>query len=360
MEKTHQNIIFIGHVDSGKSTLAGQILLKFSYIDERIIEKYKEIAKENKRETWYLAYVMDNSEEEREKGKTIQVGYGSFQTDKKRYTLLDAPGHKLYVPNMVEGTAQADIAILLISAKKGEYESGMNGQTKEHILLAYAFGIKRLIVVINKMDDESINWNEELYNNIKNDISKYIKKYKFKTIKFIPISAYKNINVVTYDETISWYKEKSLIDTLDDLDVDKFDVDIGLRIPIVGKNNSDENKFLILSGKIESGSISINDNLIIMPSNIKIKINKLLIHDVSVDKALKGENITLHIKCDDDVKIGDVICNTENAINYTKKIMVELYYLQTNILLTAGCTFMIHLHSYSGSVTVDKLISRKI
>lgn len=152
--REHLNIVFIGHVDAGKSTISGQILLLTNQVDERTIQKYEKEAKEKNRESWYLAYVMDTNEEERNKGKTVEVGRAHFTTEKKRFTLLDAPGHKNYVPNMIEGTAQADVGVLVISARRGEFETGFErgGQTREHAMLAKTLGIQRLIVLVNKMD----------------------------------------------------------------------------------------------------------------------------------------------------------------------------------------------------------------
>jgi peptide chain release factor subunit 3 len=156
--RDHLNVVFIGHIDAGKSTLAGQILFLTGGVDKRTIEKYEKEAKEKNREGWYMAYIMDTNEEERTKGITVEVGRAHFQTEKKRYTILDAPGHKNYVPNMIQGACQADVAILLISARKGEFETGFErgGQTREHAQLAKTLGVARLIVVVNKLDCPSV------------------------------------------------------------------------------------------------------------------------------------------------------------------------------------------------------------
>lgn len=156
--RDHLNVVFIGHIDAGKSTLAGQILYLTGGVDKRTIEKYEKEAKEKNREGWYMAYIMDTNEEERTKGITVEVGRAHFQTEKKRYTILDAPGHKNYVPNMIQGACQADVAILLISARKGEFETGFErgGQTREHAQLAKTLGVARLIVVVNKLDCPSV------------------------------------------------------------------------------------------------------------------------------------------------------------------------------------------------------------
>lgn len=163
--KEHVNIVFIGHVDAGKSTLGGNILFLTGMVDERTMEKYEKEAKDAGRESWYLSWALDTNKEERAKGKTVEVGRARFETEKRRYTILDAPGHKSYVPNMISGAAQADVGLLVISARKGEFETGFDkgGQTREHAVLAKMNGINKLVVVINKMDDPTVEWSKERY-----------------------------------------------------------------------------------------------------------------------------------------------------------------------------------------------------
>jgi peptide chain release factor subunit 3 len=163
--KEHVNVIFLGHVDAGKSTLGGSILVTTGMVDERTLDKYKRDAKEAGRETWYLSWALDLTKEERSKGKTVEVGRGFFETDRRRYSILDAPGHKTFVPSMLGGAAQADVGVLVISARKGEFETGFErgGQTREHAMLAKTQGVNKLIVVINKMDDPTVNWQKARY-----------------------------------------------------------------------------------------------------------------------------------------------------------------------------------------------------
>ena len=164
-EKEHVNMVFIGHVDAGKSTIGGQIQKLTGMVDARTLEKYEREAKEKNRETWYLSWCMDTNQEERDKGKTVEVGRAYFETDTKHFTILDAPGHKSFVPNMISGAAQADLAVLVISARKGEFETGFErgGQTREHAMLVKTAGVKHLVVLINKMDDPTVKWSEERY-----------------------------------------------------------------------------------------------------------------------------------------------------------------------------------------------------
>merc|ERR1712125_229922 len=193
------NVVFIGHVDAGKSTTCGNILFLCNCVDERQVEKYQKEAKDKNRESWFLAYIMDTNEEEKAKGKTVEVGRAHFETENKRFTILDAPGHKSYVPNMIAGASAADVGVLLISARKGEFETGFEkgGQTREHVLLAKTLGVEKLLCAINKMDDSSVGWSQERYNEITNKVSPFLKANGFKEnqFSFLPISGLKGHNI---------------------------------------------------------------------------------------------------------------------------------------------------------------------
>jgi peptide chain release factor subunit 3 len=194
------NLVFIGHVDAGKSTLSGNILYLTDNVDKRTIERYEREAKARSRESWFLAFIMDTSEEERAKGKTVEVGRAHFSTPAKRYTILDAPGHKNYVPNMIAGAAQADVGVLVISARRGEFETGFErgGQTREHALLAKTLGVKYLVVVVNKMDEPTVRWSQDRYDECCSKLKPFLKQCGYtikKDVRFIPISGLNGANV---------------------------------------------------------------------------------------------------------------------------------------------------------------------
>lgn len=198
--KEHLNIVFIGHVDAGKSTMGGNLLFITGMVDKRTMEKYERDAKEAGRESWYLSWALDSTPQERNKGKTVEVGRAYFETDLRRYTILDAPGHKTFVPSMISGAAQADVAILVISARKGEFETGFEkgGQTREHIMLVKTAGVSKIVIVINKMDDPTVLWDKGRYDEIREKLTPFVKAAGFnpKTdVTFIPVSAYTGINL---------------------------------------------------------------------------------------------------------------------------------------------------------------------
>lgn len=198
--KEHLNIVFIGHVDAGKSTMGGNLLFLTGMVDKRTMEKYEREAKEAGSASWYLSWALDSTPQERAEGKTVEVGRGYFETNSRRYTILDAPGHKTFVPSMISGAAQADVAILVISARKGEFETGFErgGQTREHIMLVKTLGVARLICVINKMDEPTVQWQQSRFSEIRDKLTPFIKGAGFsvkKDVTFIPVSAYTGANL---------------------------------------------------------------------------------------------------------------------------------------------------------------------
>lgn len=369
--REHLNIVFIGHVDAGKSTISGQILLLTNQVDERTMAKYEKEAKEKNRESWYLAYIMDTNEEERAKGKTVEVGRAHFSTANKRFTLLDAPGHKNYVPNMIEGTAQADIGVLVISARKGEFETGFErgGQTQEHAMLAKTLGIQRLVVLINKMDDKSIEkdgvWNKDRYDLIEQKMTPFLKKWGYnvqKDVTFLPCSGFTGANIrdVVAPEKCPWFQGLPFMELLDKLPPLKRTPEGDLRIPIVARYK-DMGTVCIL-GKIESGTIRTGDKLIMMPGKTQLVCLGLIIDDQECDMAVPGENVVIKVKgCEEeDVRGGMVLSHaskpSSTAVEFIGQIWV-LDLLEHKPLITAGYAAVLHTHSLSVECMITQLVS---
>lgn len=236
------NVIFCGHVDAGKSTIGGQIMFLTGMVDKRTLEKYEREAKEKNRESWYLSWALDTNLEEREKGKTVEVGRAFFETEKKHFIILDAPGHKGFVPNMIGGASQADIAVLVISARKGEFETGFErgGQTREHAMLVKTAGVKYLTVLVNKMDDSTVNWDQGRYEEIKEKLSPYLKKCGFqpgKDTHFMPCSGFTGafIKEPAPESVCPWYRAPCFIDYLDSLPTINRTVNGPVRMPLIDK-----------------------------------------------------------------------------------------------------------------------------
>jgi len=372
--REHFNLVFIGHVDAGKSTLSGNILYLTDNVDKRTIERYEREAKERNRESWFLAFIMDTNEEERAKGKTVEVGRAQFNTDAKRYTILDAPGHKNYVPNMIMGASQADIAVLVISARKGEFETGFDrgGQTREHAMLAKTLGVSYLVVVINKMDDPTVKWEKKRFDECVTKLRPFLKGCGFrikKEVKFIPISGLTGANVI--DEVTSsvcpWWSTcvaasdnntnvPTLVGLLDSLKIDGRDPAGPLRMPVLDRY---KDSGTIVMGKVESGTIRVGNKITLMPTRNKYKVDKLWCEEEEVKFARPGENVLVKLKdCSvDDVLKGFVICSDPpcRAVN---KIICEIGLMdmpESCKIFTAGFTAMFHGHTCEEEATIVKL-----
>ena len=212
-----RKFVLLGNVDHGKSTLAGRILINIGDLDERELDKVRTEAKKNGMQSWYLAYLMDTDKIEREKGKTADYIYRDIMWRDTEMTIVDVPGHKTYVPHMINGCAMANIAVVIISARKGEHEAGMKGQTMEHVVIARGIGISTLIVVVNKMD--TIDWDIEIYDKMKSSFEKQINKLRFKKIVFIPVSAYNGDNVTELrSDSYKFGLKSSLMDMISTID----------------------------------------------------------------------------------------------------------------------------------------------
>lgn len=249
-------------------------------VDKRTLEKYEKEAKEKNRETWYLSWALDTNAEERDKGKTVECGRGYFETKSKRFILIDAPGHKAYVPNMISGAAVADLAILVISARRGEFETGFEkgGQTREHALLVKTAGVKHLVVLVNKMDDQTVMWSEARFNECRDKIFPYLKRIGFNTksdVYCMPCSGFTGsfLRDVASESTCPWYRGPSLLDYLDALPSFTRNINGPLRIPI-----SDRYKDMgtYASGKIESGSVSRGQTIALLPSKINVEVVQVI------------------------------------------------------------------------------------
>lgn len=263
------SMVFIGHVDAGKSTICGNLMFLNGVVDERTIQKYKEEAKAKGRDSWWLAYVMDSSDEEKAKGKTVEVGRANIDTPKKKYTIFDAPGHKNYVPNMIMGAALADVAGLVISARTGEFEAGFekDGQTREHAQLAKSLGVQRLVVIVNKMDD--CKWRQARYQQIVDGLGPFLTAtgYGADDVIWVPIAGLQGHNIIEKvpKEVCKWYKGPPLMDILDDLKLDPRQAQGPLRIPIIDKM---KDPALVCHGKVENGTVRLGDKLAVMPHGV--------------------------------------------------------------------------------------------
>lgn len=362
--KDHVSLIFMGHVDAGKSTMGGNLLYLTGSVDKRTIEKYEREAKEAGRQGWYLSWVMDTNKEERNDGKTIEVGKAYFETEKRRYTILDAPGHKMYVSEMIGGASQADVGILVISARKGEYETGFEkgGQTREHALLAKTQGVNKMVVVINKMDDPTVNWSEERYNQCVTNISNFLKVigYNKEDVVFMPVSGYSGAGLKDRvdPKDCPWYNGPSLLEFLDNMNHMDRHINAPFMLPIAGKM---KDLGTVVEGKIESGHIKKGQSTLLMPNKIPVEIQNIYNEtEAEVDMAICGEQVKLRIKGveEEDISAGFVLTSPKNPIKSATKFVAQIAIVELKSIISAGFSCVMHLHTAIEEVTITKLLHK--
>jgi peptide chain release factor subunit 3 len=363
--KEHVNIIFIGHVDAGKSTLGGSILYATGMVDERTMDKYKREAKDAGRETWYLSWVMDLTKEERSKGKTVEVGRGFFETEKRRYSILDAPGHKTYVPNMIGGASQADVGILVISARKGEYETGFErgGQTREHAMLAKTQGVNKLIVVINKMDDVTVQWSQERYQECTTKLSQFLKGtgYNLKTdVFFMPVAAQMSLNIKERvgKDIAPWWDGPSLLEYLDNMKALERKVNAPFMMPVNAKYRD---LGTMIDGKIEAGVVKKGMSLIMMPRKQSVEASAVYgEQEDEIQFGQCGDQIRMRLKGieEEDILPGFVICSPKRLVHCVAEFEAQIRILELKTILSSGFNCVLHVHSAIEEVTFAALLHK--
>jgi elongation factor 1-alpha len=298
-EKTHINIVVIGHVDSGKSTTTGHLIYKCGGIDKRVIEKFEKEAQEMGKGSFKYAWVLDKLKAERERGITIDISLWKFETPKYYVTIIDAPGHRDFIKNMITGNSQADCALLVIASGQGEFEAGIskNGQTREHALLAYTLGVKQMIVAVNKMDDKSVNYSQARYDEIKKEVSAYIKKvgYNPDKVSFVPISGWTGDNMLEKSPNLEWYKGPTLLEALDAIEPPARPTNKPLRLPL-----QDVYKIAGIGtvpvGRVETGILKPGMIVTFAPAGVTTEVKSVEMHHVSLTEAVPGDNVGFNVK----------------------------------------------------------------
>ncbi|GMM31863.1 ribosome dissociation factor GTPase [Martiniozyma asiatica (nom. inval.)] len=362
--KDHCSIIFMGHVDAGKSTMGGNILYLTGAVDKRTVEKYEREAKDAGRQGWYLSWIMDTNKEERNDGKTIEVGKSYFETDKRRYTILDAPGHKLYVSEMIGGASQADVGVLVISARKGEYEAGFErgGQSREHAILAKTQGVNRLVVVINKMDDATVGWSEDRYKECISKLGMFLKGvgYAKDDVVYMPVSGFTGAGLKERipSDQCPWYKGPALLEYLDNLPLEQRKINDPFMLPVSGKM---KDLGTVVEGKIESGHIKKNQNLILMPNKVNVEILTIYNEtEAEADSAFCGEQVRLRLKNieEEDVMPGYVLTSPRNPVHTVTRFEAQVAIVELKSILSSGFSCVMHVHTAIEEITFVQLLHK--
>lgn len=300
--------------------------------------------------------------EEREKGKTVEVGRAFFETENKHFVILDAPGHKGFVPNMIGGASQADIAVLVISARRGEFETGFErgGQTREHAMLVKTAGVKYLIVLINKMDDSTVNWDPTRYDEIKDKLTPYLKKCGFvpgKDTYFMPCSGFTGAFIKDpIDEAVCpWYRGPCFIEYLEKLPVINRTISGPLRMPIIDKY---KDMGTVVMGKIECGMVKLNEKCMLMPNKVKVEVINIYCEEDETDSAICGENVKLKLKGveEEEITSGFVLCDLKDVCHVGKTFDAQVIILECPSIICPGFNSIMHIHASTVEVQLKVII----
>lgn len=363
-DKPHLNLVVTGHVDHGKSTAMGHFLFDLGVVDQRTIEEYaKESEKTGAGDTFKYAWVLDSLKDERERGVTIDLAFQKFETNKYFYTLIDAPGHRDFIKNMITGASEADASVLVVSAKKGEFEVGVGpgGQTREHAFLLRTLGVNQIVVFFSKFDDPTVNYSKERYDEIKAVTESLLKSvgYDVKKIPFIPGSGWTGDNLIRRSVKMPWYTGPTLFEALDQLTLPEKPLDKPLRIPIQDVY-SITGVGTVPVGRVETGRMKVGDKVIIMPSGIIAEIKSIETHHTPLTEAVAGDNIGFNVRGVDkrDIKRGDVVGKPDNPPTVAKEFIAQIIVVYHPTAIAAGYTPVLHAHTAQVAATIKEIIAK--
>ncbi len=358
-KKPHLNIVFVGHVDHGKSTTVGRLLLDSGHIEQHVIDKFEQEAAERGKAGFGFAYVMDGLKEERERGITIDVAHKEFYTPNYYFTVIDAPGHRDFVKNMITGTSQADAAVLNVAAN-----DGVNAQTKEHAFLARVLGVQQLIVNVNKMDISGVDWSQDKYNSVVAEVTNLLKMAGFNTdeIPFVPCSAFDGDNVFNKSDKSPWYNGPTLFEAIDAIQMPPKPTDMPLRLPI-----QDVYKIsgigTVPVGKIETGVLHAGKTVTFNPSQQSAEVKSIEMHHTMVDKAEPGDNVGFNVRglSADDIRRGDVAGYTDNPpmfVRHDETFVGQIQLMDIPKAVGVNYTPVFHAHTSQVAVRFVELLEK--
>lgn len=355
VEKEHMNLAMIGHIDHGKSTLLGRLLMEAGAIDPHVIEEYRKKAEAIGKATFEYAWVMDTLKDERERGITIDVAHQRFDTNKYYYTIVDCPGHRDFVKNMITGTSQADAAVLVVDAK-----DGIMAQTKEHVFLSRTLGVTQLIIAVNKMD--RVNYDQKRYEELKKEILALLKTvgYKDEHVTFLPVSAIEGENVTKRGDKLKWFDGPTLLDAMDLMKVPEKPIKLPLRIPV-------QDVYTITGvgtvpvGRVETGKLKKGDKIIFEPADKTGEVKTIEMHHEEIPEAVPGDNIGWNVRgiSRNDIRRGDVCGHPDTPPTVADEFTAQIVVLQHPSAITVGYTPVFHCHTAQVAATITE-ISKKL
>ncbi len=361
-KKPHLNLVVTGHVDNGKSTTVGHLLVDLGVIDQRTIDTFaKESEATGKGDTFKYAWVLDSIKDERDRGITIDLAFQKFETAKFFYTLIDAPGHRDFIKNMITGASEADAAILVVSVKPGETEAATEpgGQAREHAFLSRTLGVGQIVVALNKMDDA--NYGESRYKEVKEIVEKMLKMVGYNTSKvnFIPVSAWKGDNLVKKSQNMAWYKGLTLAEALDTFTPPEKPLNKPLRIPIQDVY-SITGVGTVPVGRVETGIIKSNQKVVVMPAGVSGEVKSIETHHTQMDSAEAGDNIGFNLRGVDKKLIhrGDMIGNSESPPSVAKEFEAQIIVIHHPTAMAPGYTPVLHAHTAQVAATLSEFVAK--
>lgn len=357
-EKPNMNVVFVGHVDAGKSTTVGRLLFDSGIVSEQEMKKLREEAEKHGKVGFEFAYVMDKIKEERERGVTIDLAYKKILTQKYQITIIDAPGHRDFVKNMITGASQADAAFLVVAAT-----SGIEPQTKEHLWLLRTMGVRNIAIAINKMD--AVNYDEAKYNKVKEDVAALLKTVGVDVSKtaFIACSGLKGDNVWIKSTNMPWYKGPTIVEQMDLFPQPELPTNLSMRMPI-------QDVYEITGigtvpvGKIETGVMKIGQKVIVLPGRtgkgITGEIKTIEMHHETMPEAVAGDNVGVNVRGvgKKDIARGDVICDASNPIPVVEEFIGIITVINHPTVLAKGYTPVFHVHTAQVPCQFVELIAK--
>jgi translation elongation factor TU len=359
--KTHLNMVVIGHVDSGKSTTMGHLLYQLGHVEKKTIEKFEQESRNIGKATFHFAWVMDEQAEERARGVTIDVAVHPFETDRHKITILDAPGHQDFVPNMISGASQADVAVLVVNASDAEYMTILElGQAREHIVLARSLGVSQLIVAVNKLD--TCEWQQSRFEFVRDLLLPFLKKSGFKenALQFIPTSGLSGENLTKrVDERLnSWYHGFSLIEAINNFQPAKRDLEKPFRMSVHDIFRDPHVLGLTVAGKIESGFLTTGDRLMQLPHGHMVTVKALRVGMGLVDRAAAGVNVEIGLLDIEEkaLSIGDVLCDPMAPVPLIQKFQAQLVTFDLEKPILKGQNVIYYAANLNEAAVISKLV----
>ncbi len=362
--KPHLNLIVCGHVDHGKSTSMGHFLFDLGVVDQRMIEEFaKESEKTGAGDSFKYAWVLDQLKDERERGVTIDLAFQRFETPRFFYTLIDAPGHRDFIKNMITGASEADAAVLVVSAKKGEEDValGPGGQAREHAFLLRTLGVTQLVVAINKMDDQTVKYSEQRFGEAKQDVENLLKTvgYNITKINIIPVSGWTGENLVKKSTNMPWYKGPTVLEALDQFTEPPKPIEKPLRLPV-------QDVYTITGvgtvpvGRVETGKIKVGDTVMIMPEGLSAEVKSIETHHTAMTEAMAGDNIGFNLRgvAKSDFRRGSVLGPSSSPPTIAKEFLAQVIVVYHPTAIAPGYTPVLHAHTAQVAATISEIVAK--